>query len=633
MVLDTVFQVGRNRVNVKLEEKDGRIYFKFPYNKFFKDEVKSMDGARWSPENKCWHIVSNRRNMFRIMYLMGKNPYAQYDADLIDFTPNRPELKEHQLLLARVGLTYKEVIWAAEMGTGKTLAAFEVMEQSGIDYWWWVGPVPALAAYEAEAYKWKLRVKPQVMTYEKLTRTIKNWEPGLPPPRGIIFDESSRLKSWSSQRSELSRHLVESMRKEYKDKGQPIYVIEMTGTPAPKDPTDWYNQAEIAQPGFVREGNIQKFKQRLAIVEMRDNDATGGMYPHMLSWRDDERKCDKCGKFSDHADHDLSWATEDAHSFVPSQNEVAKLFPRLKGLVTIIFKKDVLNYLPDKNYRILRAEPTIEIRNAARILQASARSTIQTLVGLRELSDGFLYTSEITGETVCPTCNGEKVAQIPHYIEDEDADPDYMGDPVISHYETVECFQCGGSGKIAKYSRNSNEVSSGKDILLSEILADHEDDGRLVIYGAFTGSIDRIKKIVTRAGWEYICADGRGWQYSLTCGSSTKQTALKAFQDKDNGRQIAFIGQPGAAGMGLTLTAANEIVYFSNDFNAESRIQSEDRIHRMGMDLNKGATITDLVQLPSDLLIRESLFLKRKLQDMTLGQFHEAMATYETREE
>lgn len=103
---------------------------------------------------------------------------------------------------------------------------------------------------------------------------------------------------------------------------------------------------------------------------------------------------------------------------------------------------------------------------------------------------------------------------------------------------------------------------------------------------------------------------------------------LNLFQDKSFKDNLVFIGQPGAAGMGITLTAASEIVYYSNDFNGESRIQSEDRIHRLGMDVNRGATITDLVQLPSDLLILENLKNKRRLQDITLGELQAGLRRY-----
>ena len=84
--------------------------------------------------------------------------------------------------------------------------------------------------------------------------------------------------------------------------------------------------------------------------------------------------------------------------------------------------------------------------------------------------------------------------------------------------------------------------------------------------------------------------------------------------------RLAFIGHPGSAGMGLTLTASPAILYYSNDFNAESRIQSEDRIHRLGMDTNKGATIIDIFNLPTDEYVLDNLNKKRDLQSMTMGE-------------
>jgi len=44
-----------------------------------------------------------------------------------------------------------------------------------------------------------------------------------------------------------------------------------------------------------------------------------------------------------------------------------------------------------------------------------------------------------------------------------------------------------------------------------------------------------------------------------------------------------FVGNPQAAGFGLTLTAAHTVVYYNNSFNLEDRLQSEDRAHRGGL--------------------------------------------------
>ncbi len=54
-----------------------------------------------------------------------------------------------------------------------------------------------------------------------------------------------------------------------------------------------------------------------------------------------------------------------------------------------------------------------------------------------------------------------------------------------------------------------------------------------------------------------------------------------------------FIANPASAGLGLTLTEAETVIYYSNDFDLEHRQQSEDRNHRIG---TKGAvTYIDLI--------------------------------------
>ncbi len=102
-------------------------------------------------------------------------------------------------------------------------------------------------------------------------------------------------------------------------------------------------------------------------------------------------------------------------------------------------------------------------------------------------------------------------------------------------------------------------------------------------------------------------------------GSHKDKAELRKTYDK-----VAFIGQPGAGGTAYTLTSAPTMFYYSNTFKGEDRMQSEDRHHRPGMDVNRGATIVDVVHLPSDLVVLRSLKQKKRLQDMTMGQLEEA---------
>tara|TARA_R110000803_G_scaffold38137_4_gene82338 strand:+ start:57 stop:1754 length:1698 start_codon:yes stop_codon:yes gene_type:complete len=59
-----------------------------------------------------------------------------------------------------------------------------------------------------------------------------------------------------------------------------------------------------------------------------------------------------------------------------------------------------------------------------------------------------------------------------------------------------------------------------------------------------------------------------------------REVAVDRFQNDPKVRY--FIGQPQSGGIGLTLTAAECAIYYSNSFDLETRMQSEDRCHRIG---------------------------------------------------
>ena len=53
------------------------------------------------------------------------------------------------------------------------------------------------------------------------------------------------------------------------------------------------------------------------------------------------------------------------------------------------------------------------------------------------------------------------------------------------------------------------------------------------------------------------------------------------------------MGNPQTGGYGITLTAANTVIYYSNGYDLEKRLQSEDRAHRIGQ--KKSVTYVDLI--------------------------------------
>jgi len=679
-------KAGKYIVTVEFIEIPGtnRYYIKFPYNKKLIDEIKVLEGAKWhgydEKPKKLWSIPLTPRNKFQLNFLdvNCSNPYIMYDLPLVDFSTTRP-LYTHQIEMCRFALTRHYCIFACEMGTGKTLSAIEVIEHAKKDgildnQILYVGPKSGVKAVGRELVKWNAKFDLRLITYEGLVKEIKFWSNSDIIPRIVIFDECSKLKTPTAQRSKAALELANMVREFWKEKG---YVILMSGTPAPKSPVDWWHQAEVACPGFLREGNIHKFKARLCIIEERESLA-GGRFPHIVTWMDDEHKCAICGQLKEHNNHqlfitkeageflgetkmtqalqriekplseeqlkslaqdhneiqNLQYINSNYHPFKASRNEIKYLYERLKGLVLVKFKQDCLD-LPDKQYEIIKVKPSPEILRAAKIIKTKSTRTITALTLLRELSDGFQYEFNEDGKETCPVCHGSGITKIkiPKSLVNTQAPLDIKVEDFTE--ETITCELCGGDKVIPHMSRVANVLNeSPKDSAFIELLDDHEDVGRFVVWGGFTGTIDRLVNICHQYSWATLRVDGRGYFGTSSTGETLDSDELLDAMDNSHPRrqelldkypQLCFVGHPEAGGMALTLTASPTALYYSNSFKGESRMQSEDRIHRMGMDKNRGARIIDLIHLSTDQLILDNLKQKRKLQNLSMGELSEAL--------
>ena len=635
---------GKYKKEITLDYRDSRIWLTFGFNRTLINEIKMMEGARWhgydTPSVKKWSIDNSPRNKFQLEYLQGMNPYAHYDQELIDWISERP-LYIHQKEMAAHGYIRHYCIFACEMGTGKTLAAIEVIEHikdlQHDQEIWYVGPKSGVKAVGRELVKWNANFKfDEMLTYESMRSIVQHWNENRPPPRVVIFDESSKIKTPTTQRSTQALRLANAVRTAWADKG---YIILMSGTPAPKTPVDWWHQCEVACPGYLKEGSVGKFKGRLCVIEERES-ITGGKYPHIVTWLDDENKCNICGELKEHQNHQSY--EKHYHDFIKSKNEVQYLYERMKGLVLVKFKKDCID-IPEKQYRIIKVKPTVEILRAAKIIQKKAKRVIEALTLMRELSDGFQYTDRKIGDENCSNCSGtgKCVAYVPK------GDVDVLGPNTDFGYDDFEereviCDNCGGTGKIAKYERATDRASSPKDDVFIEMLDEHEDVGRLIVWGGFTGTVDRLVDISHQYGWGVLRVDGRGYFATTAIGEVCDSDDFLDAMDLSNPRykellekypKICFVGHPQAGGMALTLTASPTELFYSNCFNGEARMQAEDRFHRMGMDVNRGATVVDLILLPTDQLVLDNLKKKKKLQDLSMGELATAMENVDVRKD
>ena len=122
------------------------------------------------------------------------------------------------------------------------------------------------------------------------------------------------------------------------------------------------------------------------------------------------------------------------------------------------------------------------------------------------------------------------------------------------------------------------------DALLDTI---SEIEGKVLIWSRFRYDIQKITQTLNKA-----YGQGCARAYYGDTSDADRQQIINSFQDKDSPLRF-FVGNPQTAGLGLTLTAANTVVYYANDFNLETRIQSEDRCHRIGQ--NNPVTYVDLI--------------------------------------
>lgn len=650
-VVETKFRAGKYMVPVTLEYEGDRIFFNFAFNRKLIDEIRNFEGRKWhgydKNPRKVWSAPATLRNLFQIQYLQCKNlnspenPYYYYDQPLEteNYETHRP-LRDYQKEMAVHILQRKMCIAAYEMGLGKTLAWIDATDHLQLEDYevWYVGPRSGVVAVRRELRKWDAGFNPRMMTYENLTKLMKEWVPGTPAPRMVCFDESSRIKNPKAQRSEAALHLANSVRYDHGPNG---YVVLMSGTPAPKQPTDWWHNCEVACPGFLKEPNEHVLKKRLCKVEERES-ITGGKYPHIITWYDDESKCQECGEQEDHENHEpfirdtitlQQVPNNKFHQYVKSVNEVKKLGKRMEGLVLVGFKKDLLD-LPDKQYQIIRVKPSPETIRLAKLIKATSGQAAMALNLMRELSDGFQYQSEPDGFETCRACNGEGHISGQRIKEGIDVEDPRI--KVQDHFEEaiVACDACGGTGQKPLFKQGVKTIATPKDLVLKDMLEDHEEVGRFIIWGGYTATIDKLTEFCLKKNWLVLRVDGRGFHgfdnqnnkisngVLLDCMDGShpdRQQLMKEFP------RVVVVGHPRSGGMALTLTASPSALYYSNSFDGEARMQSEDRGHRYGMDENRGYTIYDLIHLPTDQLVLDNLKQKKKLQNISMGQIEDSL--------
>ena len=125
----------------------------------------------------------------------------------------------------------------------------------------------------------------------------------------------------------------------------------------------------------------------------------------------------------------------------------------------------------------------------------------------------------------------------------------------------------------------NNRIDELMDVL-------EEIEGKVVIWAHYQYDVKKIIKEIQKVHGPGSVVD----YYGLT-PKEIRQNNIEKFQNNDSVKY--FVGTPATGGYGITLTAASNMIYYSNGYDLEKRLQSQDRIHRIGQ--KKPVTYIDLI--------------------------------------
>tara|TARA_Y100000401_G_C8323335_1_gene226744 strand:+ start:148 stop:954 length:807 start_codon:yes stop_codon:yes gene_type:complete len=228
-----------------------------------------------------------------------------------------------------------------------------------------------------------------------------------------------------------------------------------------------------------------------------------------------------------------------AHSFqqVVGYKHIEELTEKVDKFAFRVLKKDCLD-LPDKMYTVR----SVSLTHEQRVAYVEIRDEAMTI-----LKDELIAVNSIMTQMI-------RLQQ------------------VLSGYLKTE------EGKIL--SLPNYRIQAVLDIL-------EESSGKVIIWSRFRHDIQSLEKeIAAKFGQDSVAS-----YYGDTSDDQRKE-AVELFQQPDSKLRF-FVGNPQTAGFGLTLTEATTMIYYANDFNLETRIQSEDRCHRIGQ--KKSVTYIDLI--------------------------------------
>jgi SNF2 family DNA or RNA helicase len=189
-------------------------------------------------------------------------------------------------------------------------------------------------------------------------------------------------------------------------------------------------------------------------------------------------------------------------------------------------------------------------------------------------------------------------------------------DPLVELPNSMEALE----ELVCKQLERKAEPISGENPKIEELMEIIEEyPGKMIIWSRFKPEIAAIVSRLRKEFGEQAVVEFHG-----DIKNDQRTLARQRFQEDPT--CLFFVGQIQTGGIGITLTAASHVVYFSNSWSLEDRVQSEDRCHRISQEAESVIYIDLLTEAKNwvDEKVLKALKAGKSYTDIVLGRIEEA---------
>jgi len=386
-----------------------------------------------------------------------------------------------------------------------------------------------------------------------------------------ILDESSKIKTNNPCKESKKSKRTQAIKKVSYFGDRCI----LTGTFMTKNPVNIYDQVEFLYPNFFKEGMFafaEHYTIRMTLESVRGQ----RILISEKVWKELHKRFHNAYQKKGNEGLQAAYASAYNYSHISCEDcnlifmseeykpfkNLRELYDRIKDFTMIVRKEDCLD-LPPKLYRTIRVPITDEQLQLYKELVNSS------------MTEDCIVTNPLT---------------LFHRLQD-----------VVNGYRPIDLPE-DENGKIKVRLEPINSVKM--EALLETLEEINLEEKQVIVWCARTTFLKDIVAKLTEQGISCVRYDGK----------ISDEEKDKAKKDFESGIARVFVANQASGGYGLDcLKNAQYAIYVCNDFSVETRVQSEDRIHRGKAD-GYNRTIIDIVtQGTVDERVTDNLLLGKEL--------------------